>query len=91
MNYIYLILAFIPFLVFSLLLLFHRSASTLKISLITLILTILIATIFWKTSFSVVGFSLVKGFLIALDIFFIILVHKHIIKTVPSHSSAHSQ
>jgi len=72
MDYLYLVLSFIPFLVFSLLLLFHRSASTLKISLITLILTILIAIIFWKTSFSVVGFSLVKGFLIALDIFFII-------------------
>lgn len=72
MNYLYLVLSLIPFLVFSLLLLFRRSTSILKISLITLIITIIIAVIFWQTSFSIIGFSSIKGLLIALDIFFII-------------------
>lgn len=72
MVYLYLLLAFIPFLFFSSFLLLNRSLSIFKISLITLVITILIVTIFWQNSFSVIGFSLVKGFLIALDIFFII-------------------
>jgi len=72
MDFFHIILAVLPFSVFCLLLIFRRSTSLFKISLITLITTVLIAVIFWQSPFSIISFSLSKGFFIALDILFII-------------------
>lgn len=72
MDLFHLILAVLPFIVFSLLLIFHHKASLLKISLITLVVNTIIAIIFWQTSILTISSSTIKGFFIALDIFFII-------------------
>lgn len=72
MDFFHIILAILPFSIFCLFLIFHRSASLLKISLITLVVTTLITIIFWQSPVSIIGFSLSRGLLIALDILLII-------------------
>lgn len=72
MDYFRLGLALLPFLVFCLLLIFHRSASLLKISLVALIITIVITVLFWQGGVFLISFSLVKGLLLAFDILLII-------------------
>ena len=72
MDFFHIFLAITPFLVFCLLLTFRNKTSLLKISLITLLITIFVAIIFWQNSFSVITFSISRGLLIALDILFII-------------------
>ena len=72
MDFFHIILAILPFSIFCLLLVFRRSTSLFKISLITLVLTILITIVFWQSPISTITLSLSRGLLIALDILFII-------------------
>lgn len=72
MDSIRLILALLPFLIFCLLLLFRRSASLIKISFLTLFITLIIAVFFWYSSSSLIASSLLRGLLIATDILLII-------------------
>ena len=72
MNLFYLFLSLLPFLFFSLILIFKYKVSLLKISLITLLLTIAIVVFFWHGSLPLIIFSVSRGLLVALDIFFII-------------------
>lgn len=72
MDLFRLLLAILPFIVFSFILVFHRAVSTIKISAITLLLNVIIALLFWHSPLSVFLYSIPRGFLIALDIFFII-------------------
>ncbi len=72
MDLLHLILSVFPICFFCIFLLFSRSLSLLKISLITLILTFIIAASFWHLPFISIIFYSSKGFFIALDIFFII-------------------
>jgi len=71
-DLIRLVLAVLPFLIFCILLLFHYSASLVKISFFTLFLTIIIVVFFWYSPFSVIVSSLLRGLLIATDILLII-------------------
>ncbi|HPT66356.1 MAG TPA: L-lactate permease [Candidatus Woesebacteria bacterium] len=72
MDFFHIILAILPFFVFCLLLIFRHKTSLLRISLVTLIITVFIAFIFWQSSASIISFSVSQGLFIALDILFII-------------------
>lgn len=65
------LIAFIPFIVFFILLLWKKT-SLLWVSLITLFLLILLAVVFWRMDGVYITGSIIKGFFVALDIFFII-------------------
>ncbi|HJX45611.1 MAG TPA: L-lactate permease [Patescibacteria group bacterium] len=65
------ILSLTPFFLFLILLLWKRT-SLFWVSLITLVLFLILSLIFWKTYPVYIVGSLTKGFLVALDIFFII-------------------
>jgi lactate permease len=67
-----LLLSLVPFTAFCLLLFLSRTLSLLKISFITLVLTIFIATSYWQVSLPVILFSSIRGLLISLDILAII-------------------
>ncbi len=69
---LFIFLAILPFSLFCLLLLFRPSTSLLKISLITLVVTVFIAITFWHSPFDIISFSATRGFLISLDILAII-------------------
>jgi len=70
-NYLSIILAVLPFLLF-IVLLFIRKISLLKVSFITLLFYTILAIFYWKVFPSSLYLSYGKGFLIALDIFIII-------------------
>ena len=65
------LLVLLPFVVFFVLLLVKRSPLII-VSLITLGLVLATSFFFWKMSFIFAAAALIKGFLVALDIFFII-------------------
>lgn len=65
-------LSLVPFVLFCLFLMFHHRSSLLHVSFYTLLITLFLVTVFWQTPASVILQSSLKGFLVALDIFFII-------------------
>jgi len=65
------VLSAIPFVIFLILLLFRKTSLT-WVSLITLVLVILLAVFYWNVYPTYIYGSIAKGFLVAVDIFFII-------------------
>ncbi|MFA4827324.1 MAG: L-lactate permease [Candidatus Shapirobacteria bacterium] len=65
-------LSLIPFVLFCLLLIFHHRSSLLHVSFYTLLVTLFLVIFFWHTPTAVILQSSLKGFLVALDILFII-------------------